>query len=418
MMSTSGRPGGRASSPLPDGAGGSAARRRQHGCGRRVASVLLATLLALAASWHGALAPWRAHAAGIAKVQGALLPQVSVGSSTLNVTLSSPSTAGNLLVVALSGSGSFSTAASGWVNAVSKAGAANSQGVGIWYYPNNPGGISSVTFTTTVSTIFAGEMSEWSGVATSSPLDTTNATTSASTTTSYTLSISPTQSNELVLTDYSWFHSGSGFSFSKGTGWTNLSQATLSNYGFGEDYNLGLTSGSQSETVGSGSNSGTWDAAAVAFKANPCAGGGLSLPDPGAVSFPGVTLSGKDQTASTNVTLQPSDLTGTVAGWNLQATSTTFSAGGHTLPTSATTVTAASPTAASGNCTLPTSSIGYPVSLPAGSPAPTGAKLYNAAGGTGQGPTSLALTFQVTVPAKSYSGTYTSTWTFSIASGP
>jgi hypothetical protein len=56
--------------------------------------------------------------------------------------------------------------------------------------------------------------------------------------------------------------------------------------------------------------------------------------------------------------------------------------------------------------------------LPAGSSPPTAAKLYNAALNTGGGPATVTLTFQLTVPANAYSGSYSSTWTFTIASGP
>src|SRR5205823_4569653 len=52
---------------------------------------------------------------------------------------------------------------------------ANQPGEGrseIWYYPNNPGGISSVTFTMNPATINGNaQLSEWLGVATASPLD-------------------------------------------------------------------------------------------------------------------------------------------------------------------------------------------------------------------------------------------------------
>jgi hypothetical protein len=112
-------------------------------------------------------------------------------------------------------------------------------------------------------------------------------------------------------------------------------------------------------------------------------------------------------------------MSGTAAGWNIQATSTTFTnAAGKTLPTTATAVTAATAAAASGNCDLPANSVAYPLTLPAGATAPTAAKVYNAAAGTGGGPLTVTLTFRLTVPASAYNGSYSSTWTFSIASGP
>jgi len=58
------------------------------------------------------------------------------------------------------------------------------------------------------------------------------------------------------------------------------------------------------------------------------------------------------------------------------------------------------------------------VTLPAGSIPPTAVKLFKAASNTGSGPTNVTLSFQLAVPANAYRGTYTSTWTFAIVSGP
>src|SRR5688572_25745979 len=61
------------------------------------------------------------------------------------------------------------TAPTGWVRAagVSRANAEAE----IWYYADNPGGISSASFSSSGATATAGQLSEWSGVATSSPVD-------------------------------------------------------------------------------------------------------------------------------------------------------------------------------------------------------------------------------------------------------
>jgi hypothetical protein len=81
-------------------------------------------------------------------------------------------------------------------------------------------------------------------------------------------------------------------------------------------------------------------------------------------------------------------------------------------------VTAASAAAGSGNCSVPSNSLTYPISLPAGTVAPTAVKLYNAAVNSGEGPSNVTLSFQLSVPGNAYSGSYSSTWTFTIASGP
>jgi hypothetical protein len=69
-------------------------------------------------------------------------------------------------------------------------------------------------------------------------------------------------------------------------------------------------------------------------------------------------------------------------------------------------------------CTLASNSVGYPYTLPAGSTAPAATKLYNAAVNTGTGNQTVTPTYSVSIPANTYAGTYSSTWTFTLASGP
>jgi hypothetical protein len=137
------------------------------------------------------------------------------------------------------------------------------------------------------------------------------------------------------------------------------------------------------------------------------------------VSF-SATLNGLDQTATTTEALDVGDATGSGTGWNITATSTTFTAGGHTLSTSATTVTAAPTDAcdASATCTVATNAITYPYTLPAAGTAPTATKLFNAAANTGMGNQTVTPTWKLSIPASTYAGTYTSTWTISLVSGP
>jgi hypothetical protein len=210
--------------------------------------------------------------------------------------------------------------------------------------------------------------------------------------------------------------------YTPGTGWTNLgnSGATSSSYQYTADYRTGVSAGTVSETITSSSSLGFWSAVVATFKPRTCTGGGSpTMTPPSSVAFPAVTLNGADQTATANGAFTPSDMSGTAAGWNVTATSTTFANGvGQTLPTTATTVTGAATSANTGNCDLPTNSIAYPVTLPAAVTAPTAVKVFNAAANTGGGPLTLTLSFQLAVPASAYIGSYSSTWTFSIASGP
>lgn len=137
------------------------------------------------------------------------------------------------------------------------------------------------------------------------------------------------------------------------------------------------------------------------------------------VSFSG-TLSGADQTLSATQALDIGDATGSGAGWNITVTSTTFTAGTHTLSTSATTLTSAPAMACDtgASCATATNSVSYPYTLPAGSTAPTATKLFDAAANTGMGNQTVTPTWKLAVPASTFAGTYNSTWTISLVSGP
>ena len=358
-------------------------------------------------------------AVSIAKVQVGAVAKTAT--ATVAPALSAASTAGTLLVATLASQKNATfTGPSGWVKAAG-VGRTNAEAE-VWYYANNPGGITSASFTDSGATATAGQLSEWSGVAPSAPVDKTGSTTvTLATTAAPATSTATTVAGELAVTAAAEYLALPGTAtFTPGTGWTNLgnSGATSTSYQYTADYKTGVATGTVTETVTS-SVSGAWAAAVATFKPVTCTGGSLTLTGPSSVAFPGVTLTGLDQTATGTAALTPSDMSGNAAGWNIQATSTTFTTGtGRTLPTTATTVTAAAATTASGNCDLPTNSVAYPVTLPAGATAPAAVKVYNAAAATGGGPLTVTLTFRLSIPARAWSGSYSSTWTFTIASGP
>ncbi len=153
--------------------------------------------------------------------------------------------------------------------------------------------------------------------------------------------------------------------------------------------------------------------------ASLCATGGLTLTPPSTVSFPSTALDGTDRTATTNATLAVSDMTDTAVGWNLTATSTRFTSGGNSLSNTATTITGVSVTAGGTNCGMPVASgTTFPMTLPAGAVAPAATKIYSASAGSGLGIANLDYAFALSLPANTKIGTYTSTWTFTLASGP
>jgi hypothetical protein len=148
--------------------------------------------------------------------------------------------------------------------------------------------------------------------------------------------------------------------------------------------------------------------------------GTLSLSTSAAPSV-GVTLDGTDQAPSYAMPTTVNDATGSGNGWNVTITSTTFTTGGgspHLLSTSASTATGVSSSCASGTCTSPTNSISYNLAVPAGSSAPTPVKLFNAAANSGLGNFTVTPSVQVAIPANTYAGTYTSTVTLAVVSGP
>ena len=135
------------------------------------------------------------------------------------------------------------------------------------------------------------------------------------------------------------------------------------------------------------------------------------------------TLTGANQTVTASQALDVSDATGSGAGWSISATSTTFSTGGGSpilLSTTSTTIASTPGTAcdSGSTCVAATNSVSYPYTLPAAASAPTATKMFNAAVNTGEGNQTVSVTWSLAVPATAQPGTYTSTWTISLASGP
>lgn len=169
-------------------------------------------------------------------------------------------------------------------------------------------------------------------------------------------------------------------------------------------------------------NAATITSAAPTASALVAAGTLSFVSAPGSITFPGLALTGTNQTTSATLPIDVGDNTGSGAGWNVTATSTQFSNGTNTLPDGSVTVNPA-PTLACDNlsaCTLAVESntISYPYTLPEGTTAPTATKIFDATAGTGMGNQTFSPTFTLAVPAGSYSGTYTSTVTFSLVSAP
>jgi hypothetical protein len=219
-----------------------------------------------------------------------------------SLTLSVASTAGNLLVATVNADATSTpfTAPAGWVSAVGiNQGTAGR--VEIWYYPSNPGGITSVTFTTGVNAV--GQLTEWSGVAATSPLDQTGTFATATTSTTATISTTGATAvaNELVITNDA-FKLRAGGTFTPNASWTNLVNDAVN--GFGSEFRADLPAAVASETVTTNQAS-TWSLAIATFK--PTGQGGVL--DPGFYYFNGSGFVGGGGVCLNGGTLLARDVT-------------------------------------------------------------------------------------------------------------
>lgn len=157
--------------------------------------------------------------------------------------------------------------------------------------------------------------------------------------------------------------------------------------------------------------------AASALVTGTVTGTTLSLATSATPSF-SANLDLGDSTPTYTAALTLQDTRGTGAGWNETITSTQFTTGTQTLATNASSLTGVTAVCASGTCTNPTNSVTYPVAVPAASTPPTAVKFFDAALNSGLGKFTTTPTIGVFVPQSSYAGTYTSTLTLAVVTGP
>ena len=205
-------------------------------------------------------------------------------------TLPAASAAGTLLVATVNcvSTGNRFAAPANWTQAT-EVNLASSGRTEIWYYANNPGGITSATFTINPANINCdGQMTEWSGVATAAPLDQTGTATNAS---AASQAVSTTaalaQSGELVITADGFNKAVAGQTFTRGASWNALTADTAN--GFASEYRRDLPAAVATETV-TGSPATAWSLAIASFK--PAAGGAGAVLDPGFYYFNGSGFAG------------------------------------------------------------------------------------------------------------------------------
>ncbi|HEV1997454.1 MAG TPA: hypothetical protein VGR61_04900, partial [Candidatus Dormibacteraeota bacterium] len=210
-------------------------------------------------------------ALAIASVKlGVVNVQIGVGTAlspgnVVTPTLPAASTAGTLLVAIVNAGASVtqSTAPAGWAivpTGINQPGCCRSE---IWYYANNPGGISSAAFTLAAGNQGIAQMTEWKNVSTVLPLDQSGTKAVAVASKSVTLSTAGATAvaNELVITGVE--SNGGASAYSPGAGWTNL---FIDNpHGDYSDYRVNLGAAVASETF-TDTVAFQWSAVMATFK--------------------------------------------------------------------------------------------------------------------------------------------------------
>jgi hypothetical protein len=232
---------------------------------------------------------------------------------TITPSLAAASAAGTLLVVDITSQTSASdkpfTAPANWVQAVTveQDGAAHTD---IWYYPDNPGGITSATFGISPASInVEAQMTEWSGVALAAPLDQTGTAMVAAAGKNATISTSGATSsaNELVITNVGFNPQGAGNTYTPGAGWNSLTNDPTN--GFSSEYRTDLPAAVASETVHYVSDT-TWALVVATFKSAGGGGGGSgAVLDPGFYYFNGSGFAGGGGICLNGGTLLARDVT-------------------------------------------------------------------------------------------------------------
>ena len=222
-------------------------------------------------------------------------------------TLPAASLAGTLLVVVMECDPSPNrvTIPAPWANADFAFTGTNSRSE-LWYYANNPGGITTVTITATPASINCeAQMTEWRNVATVNPLDQTGTTTVTTNqlTGTVTTSGATTAANELVITSDA-FANKAGMVISQGAGWTNLLNDPIN--GLSSAYRVDLPAAVASETVAS-TVATTWSLVMATFK--PVGGGTGVVFDPGFYYFNGSGFAGGGGVCLNGGTLLARDVT-------------------------------------------------------------------------------------------------------------
>jgi hypothetical protein len=166
--------------------------------------------------------------------------------------------------------------------------------------------------------------------------------------------------------------------------------------------------------------------------------GALTLTSPTSLTWTG-TLTGIDQSLvdvlAPDQQYTVNDATGSGLGWHVSTSATTFTNGAATFPNTGTfvtngsvgsiTATTAPSATCTATCTLPNNTETYPVAITTAPATPTPSIIYDNAATFGLGQIVIGgstaahpVGWWVNVPASAISGSYTSTITMAVISGP
>ncbi len=151
----------------------------------------------------------------------------------------------------------------------------------------------------------------------------------------------------------------------------------------------------------------------------PVAGTLAFASTPASLTFSPVTLDGLNQTSTATEALDIGDATGSGNGWNVQLLATTFTnANGDTL--AAADLTVGTPTVAcdTGSTCLLASPLGSYSAFSFASAIAASEPLVSAPAATGMGDQTVSIPWTMSFPSSTYAGTYSSTFTLTLVSGP
>jgi hypothetical protein len=178
----------------------------------------------------------------------------------------------------------------------------------LWYYANNPGGITNATITATPANIFCeAQMTEWRNVATASPLDRTGTTlvTTDQLTATVMTSGATTLANELVITSDA-FTNKAGMTITQGAGWSSLLSDPIN--GLSSEYRLDLPAAAVGSETLTSNKATTWSLVMATFKPAAAVAGSAVL-DPGFYYFNGSGFAGGGGICLNGGTLLARDVT-------------------------------------------------------------------------------------------------------------